>query len=442
MNYIIKQRRLRSLPGIALTLVACILLTTACRKIIIQHPDDNKDLQGFDQVNLVANKALYSPVLTDATLQNAWGLAWSPTGIAWVNSQAGHVSELYTGEGAIVRAPVAIPAPGDTIHGNPTGIVFNSTKGFKLTNGTAASFIFVGVDGILSAWNGAAGNRAQTIADRSARSAYTGLALAAMGTTNLIYAADFRGGKIDVWDTAWSEMHFSFRDRNIPSGYSPFNIQAVGSWLYVTYAKVGPDGREAVGAGMGYVDIFNTDGSFVKRFASNGTLNAPWGVTMTPAGFLHSSDVVKTQTTDNGGGSGHGSPGGPGGGGNGGGNSGPGNGGGGDNGGGDNGGGGGSYYGGNNNSGPGNNNGNQGNNDDMGPVILVGNFGDGRINVFTTDGVYLGQLQSKSKTIVISGLWAIGFAPTTATAINPMRLYFTAGPAKETDGLFGYLLKQ
>jgi hypothetical protein len=74
------------------------------------------------------------------------------------------------------------------------------------------------------------------------------------------------------------------------------------------------------------------------------------------------------------------------------------------------------------------------------PVILVGNFGDGRINVFTQDGHFLGQLHDQHHTTVIDELWAIGFAPTTATAIDPKRLYFT-GPKDETDGLFGYLIK-
>jgi hypothetical protein len=84
----------------------------------------------------------------------------------------------------------------------------------------------------------------------------------------------------------------------------------------------------------------------------------------------------------------------------------------------------------------------EGKDDFSAPVILIGNFGDGRINVFAMSGQYLGQLQSHNRTIVIDGLWALGFAPTTATAIDPMRLYFTAGPDGEMDGLFGYLIKQ
>src|SRR5215813_7098754 len=95
-------------------------LTTNCRKANI----DKDDLRDFQQTNLVSNNGSNSPVLTDPTLQNAWGLAWSPGGIAWVNAEAGHVSELYTAEGAMVRPGVNIPSPMDTIGGAPTGIVF------------------------------------------------------------------------------------------------------------------------------------------------------------------------------------------------------------------------------------------------------------------------------------------------------------------------------
>jgi hypothetical protein len=79
--------------------------------------------------------------------------------------------------------------------------------------------------------------------------------------------------------------------------------------------------------------------------------------------------------------------------------------------------------------------------DDSMPVILVGNFGDGRINVYSMDGQFQGQLQSHNHTIVIEKLWALGFAPVTATNTDQTRLYFTAGPNDENDGLFGYLIK-
>jgi uncharacterized protein (TIGR03118 family) len=366
-------------------LLILTLIGVSCHKRMI----DKNDLRDFQQVNLVANNAKYGPKLVDPTLLNAWGLAWSPTGIAWVNSNGYHVSELYTAEGAIVRPPVRIPSPTDTMGGTPTGIVFSGGKGFKLANHQGSLFLFVGEDGVLSGWNGAAGNNALRINPQPADAIYKGLALASTGGANFIYAANFLTGKIDVWDTTFTPVTWMpFHDPGIPAGYAPFNIQAIGSWLFVSFAKQKPNsGDEADGPGFGFVDIFNPDGSFVRRFASRGTLNSPWGMAMAPAGFLEENDMSDE-------------------------------------------------------SGKGNMGKGGGKEDVSAPVILVGNFGDGRINVFAEDGQYLGQLKSHNKTIVIDGLWAIGFAPTTATAVDPKRLYFTAGPAGESDGLFGYLIKQ
>lgn len=367
---------------VTLSFLGLFGLASSCHK---SNGDIKKELRDFQQVNLVANNDEYGARQIDPTLVDAWGLAFSSTGTPWVNATFGHVSEVYSAEGAIVRQPVKIPSPADTVGGLPIGIVFSAGKGFTLSNGQASVFLFVGADGILSGWNPAAGSKALLIGNNSATSAYTGLALASNGSANYIYAANFRGGKIDTWDTSFAPVSMSFKDPALPTGFSPFNIQAIGNWLYVTYAKAGPDGRSQNGEGNGFVDIFKTDGSFVRRFAGKGTLNSPWGITQTPAGFLQSHDMGDdgknaVKYPDHG------------------------------------------------------NTGSQ-------SVILVGNFGDGRINVFTQDGQYLGQLQSKSKTIVIDGLWALAFPPSTATTIDPNRLYFTAGPDKETDGLFGYLTK-
>ena len=256
----------RNLFVTALFPLTLILFTVGCKKISI----DKDDLRNFQQVNLVANSGAYAPVLTDGTLLNAWGLAWSPTRIAWVNSHDGHVSELYTEAGTIVRPPVHIPSPTDTIGGTPTGIVFSGGAGFTLANNQGSLFLFAGEDGVLSGWNGAAGNNAFRIADHSATAHYTGLALTTNNGSHLLYAANFKSGEIEIWDTTFTAVSLPFHDPFLPSGYAPFNIQAVGSWLFVAYAKVGPDGDEQAGAGLGIVDIFNPDGSFVKRFASKG----------------------------------------------------------------------------------------------------------------------------------------------------------------------------
>jgi uncharacterized protein (TIGR03118 family) len=71
--------------------------------------------------------------------------------------------------------------------------------------------------------------------------------------------------------------------------------------------------------------------------------------------------------------------------------------------------------------------------------ILVGNFGDGRINAFKpTTGRFLGQLRSSHGAITIPGLWGLRF-PTGSLNVTPNALYFTAGPNDEADGLLGVI---
>jgi uncharacterized protein (TIGR03118 family) len=247
-------------------------------------------LKDFVQVNLVGSNDEYDPVRIDPTLINPWGLTSSPTGTFWPASQGTGLSQLYNGEGGQVRAPVAIPSPFAPTGGNPTGIVFNSSNDFVLTSGPAtgqaARFIFAGLDGVISGWAGAAGNFAVRMYQNVGQSVYTGLAIGSTGGANYLYASDFLGAEIDVFDKNFTPVSgFSFTDPTLLEGYAPFNIQAIGNWLYVLYALVGPDGRDVPAPGNGYVSIFNMDGTFVKRFASGGQLNAPWGIAQAPAGF-------------------------------------------------------------------------------------------------------------------------------------------------------------
>jgi uncharacterized protein (TIGR03118 family) len=68
--------------------------------------------------------------------------------------------------------------------------------------------------------------------------------------------------------------------------------------------------------------------------------------------------------------------------------------------------------------------------------ILVGNFGDGTINVFDNSGNFQGQLEdANGKVIVIDGLWGLLPSPSP----NSTRVYFSAGPNAEAGGAIGYI---
>lgn len=388
--------------GNLLWVALCLLLiTTGCKKNIetpvddlnsSSHkgniPDEKRfNRNDFDQVNLVGNDNTFNPARVDPNLVNAWGMAFVPSGPDWISSQAMGLSVIYNTLGADVRPPVTIPSPGSaTDGGHPTGVVFNASSFFKLPNGNAAKFIFVGVDGIISGWNG--GNAAVKVFDNSATSVYTGLAIGADGADSFLYAANFRTRKIEVYDKNWGRVfNKPFRDFFVPQGYAPFNIQNVGGNLFVMYAKVGSDGEEEVGPGKGFVDIYRPNGRLLKRFTSRGQLNAPWGVAMAPSTFWSNKNWDGDDDDDD-----HDHKG----------------------------------------------DGKHFDHHEIRNVFLVGNFGDGHINAYNQDGEFIGRLRSNGKAIKIEGLWALSFAPTTST-IDPNWLFFAAGPEDETKGLFGYI---
>ena len=93
--------------------------------------------------NLVSDGPAVSASHTDANLKNGWGLAFNPKGFAWVAANGTSKSTLYDGNGVPQSLVVSVPATSDA---DPTGIVFNATQDFKVTQGSAsapAAFIFV-----------------------------------------------------------------------------------------------------------------------------------------------------------------------------------------------------------------------------------------------------------------------------------------------------------
>ena len=333
--------------------LVCSLLFGSCAKddmVPLESPEaiasaakPDKVKAGYEVTNLVADVAGYDAELIDPNLVNAWGVAIGSTGAFWISATGTDLSVIYDDDGNTLRPPV-------TMTGAPTGQVFNTTTGFGIPDVGVSRFIFVTEEGTITAWR--TGNTAPTMVDNSAGDAsYTGVEIAMSGGQPYLYIANVGEGEIEVYDANWNYVDdIEFEDPTLPAGARPFNVRLIDGQLWVTY----------VGPGGGFVNVFTTNGTFVRRFASGGTLAAPWGITKTPPEF------------------------------------------------------------------------------GLGQAILVGNFGDGRINVYNKNGQFKGQLgDEEGNPIAIDGLWALIFEAGAFNRTEEVELYFTAGPDNETHGLFG-----
>jgi uncharacterized protein (TIGR03118 family) len=267
--------RPRSLLGIVLA--ATLALALAVAGPAAAHG-------GGEGLNVYKKRNLVSDIdgvarITDPNLVNPWGLSFGPSTPAWVADNGTDVSTLYTG-GVHKSIPVTLPLVVGIEGGAPTGTVFNPTGGFPV-NGAPSKFIFDSEAGTVTAWN--SGTEATTVAT-TPDAIYKGLTLAG----NLLYAANFHANSIDVFNNAFAATTVpgGFVDPNLPAGFAPFNVQEIGGRILVAYAKQDADAEDEVaGAGLGYVDVFDTSGHLIRRLISQGALNAPWGMALAPRHF-------------------------------------------------------------------------------------------------------------------------------------------------------------
>jgi len=249
-------------------------------------------LSFYEQHNLVSDGAVPAD-LVDAALVNAWGLVASATSPWWVADNGTDSSTLYNGStGAKLSLRVSVPSA-------PTGVVFNGGTGFVVTSGSAsgaARFIFATEEGTILGWSpSVAPTQAVVAVDNSAGGAvYKGLAIASTAAGDRLYATNFHAGTVDVFDAAFHPVLGGFTDAALPPGYAPFGIRHLGSTIYVTYALQDADKHDDVaGVGHGFVNAFDTEGNLLRRVASTGRLNSPWGLAVAPADFgMFSGDLL------------------------------------------------------------------------------------------------------------------------------------------------------
>jgi uncharacterized protein (TIGR03118 family) len=241
--------------------------------------------QGYTQTNLVADQAGVANH-TDAQLSNPWGIAFLPGDVFWVANNNGGTSTTYDAAGnkQTITTGIPVAAHNPCAVGCPTGTVANTVA----TDFGGASFIFDTEDGIIASWNGTL--NAVTKVDNSANGAvYKGLALVTNPQGNFLLAANFHSGAIEVYDHNFAPVRLSggtFIDPNLPAGYAPHGVRAIGPDVFVTYAVQDVAKHDPMlGDGLGIVDVYNNVGGFIQRFATGGTLNAPWGMVVTSPNF-------------------------------------------------------------------------------------------------------------------------------------------------------------
>jgi len=244
---------------------------------------------GYVEVNLVSDIASNAPH-TDARLVNPWGLVAGGEGI-WLNDNGTGLTTAYSPAGVGVRFAIHIPGVTGGF-GPPTGLVFNDTMGFVITNGlrhAPSTFLMATEEGTIVAWShGISGSNAVIVANNVIpASVYKGLAIARdTNGSPQIYAANFHSGMVDVFDTHFQYVT-SFTDPNLPLLFAPFNVRNIHGRVFVTFAKQKlPDKHDdEAGPGNGFVDVFDSDGTLLRNFAAQGPLNSPWGMAMAPNHF-------------------------------------------------------------------------------------------------------------------------------------------------------------
>jgi uncharacterized protein (TIGR03118 family) len=392
INHVTGSVPMRQLAGL-FNLTAALSLSMSGGIASADADDSHGQHNAYVVTPLVSNLA-GAAAAQDPVLQNAWGVVFSPSGSPfWVNDNATGCSTLYAGTGAKIGLQVSIPLPGNVIAPGscqaldpnnppnplpaaPTGIVWNPSTSF-LVPGTKlpAAFIFATEDGTLSAWAGGLSPAADAVlaVDNSASptagagAVYKGLVFGLNAKGLFLYATNFRQGTVDVFGANGSNAGFTpattdggFVDPDMPAGYAPFGIANIEGDLFVSFAKQNDAKHDDVaGPGRGFVDVFDTDGHLLRRFASRGHLNSPWAITRASFAFGRFSGR-----------------------------------------------------------------------------ILIGNFGNGRINAFDDHGSFVGELEDASgEPLAIDGLWTLTLGGARASSSDT--LYFAAGPNGETNGLFG-----
>lgn len=246
--------------------------------------------------------AQYTPVILDSNLSgkakhidpllvNPWGLAYGPSTAFWVSDEGSGWSTLYDGSGNKQALEVIVPPANGTGSGSPTGIVYNGSQEFTIDS-WPSEFIFATLDGTIQGWSHF--NSSSTLIavnNNKSGASYTGIAVTAKSSGNVLFAANFNSGNVEMYDANFNLIG-TFRDPAAPKGVVPFGIQDINGQVYVTWAQ-------SNGASGGLIDIYTESGTLVKHLTHDSHLNQPWGIAMAPSNFGPLSNTLLISNNTN-----------------------------------------------------------------------------------------------------------------------------------------------
>ena len=356
-------------------------------------------------VNKLVSDLPNMAAVQDPNLKNAWGVAFSPAASPfWIADNANGLSTLYDGDGTITPLVVTVPCPPTAGQGSscpqfssPNGLVWNPTTAVStafLVPGTQlpASFIFSSEDGTISAWTG--GLTPPDNAVLAVNNSLNPNAMAGAVYKGLVAGVNANGVSVTVNGVTGTDFVLLYTT-NFRAGtvevYGPAGSNDSTTGFYVPVTTDGNFTDADIPPGYAPFGIQNINGDLFVTYAKQNAAKHD-DVAGKGNGFVDVFDTdghLKRRFASRG-----------------------------------------------------------ALNSPWGVArasfafgrfsgdILVGNFGDGRINVFDSDGNFLGQLRdTNGKPLSIDGLWTLTLGG--GAKSSPDTLYFTAGPNGETDGLFG-----
>jgi uncharacterized protein (TIGR03118 family) len=355
------------------------------------------------QTNLVSDLPGVAAQL-DPQLVNPWGISESAASPIWISDNNAGVSTFYntqTGSSKVGAVSIPTPAAAMGAPGTPTGTVFNtSSGGFKVPVGSATAaasiFMFATEDGTILGWKGGSSaiiavdnsgnNFTQTDPLKQTGAVYKGMAIATQSTpilsgdaasASLIYASNFRAGTVEVYDTNFKPA------TGLPTGaFTDPNLPKGYAPFNVQMLNGKIFVTYALQNDAKHDDVAGPHHGFVDEFNLNGS---PAGITVhgkvTPRllsrGPLDSPWGLAIAPASYG---------------------------------------------------------------SLAGDLLVGNFGNGRINAFNLSDLddFTELKDPDGEPIVIDGLWALHVG-NGGKGGDANLVYFTAGIFGETHGLFGSL---